>query len=420
MTTCYPALRGKFGRTEYFLTTMPVSELVNRVKFPAEMPEWESLSIEDKYQRRLDMGRIRRELAPYFATDDNRFSGSLVMAVINHASMSFERLPKLIDSESLPKMYDSAISDLGFVIMGGAEVLVPLDGQHRAKAFAVAIEGHSDDKSSYTLKPNMDLARDTVAVILVRFNEKNSRYIFNKINRYAKPTAKADKLITDDDDSIAVITRRLIAECVIPTRLVNIASNALAAKAHEFTTLATLYEANRKLVSAMPVPSMGKPEEMDERERSRRQRELEAEWRRLLNGVSPWKRAVADPTEKGDEARISLRRTSVLGRPIGQISLINGYALACKKDRESADKSELVARLNRIDWSMTAPEWKGLLVRANGKIMSGKPASNNAGIVIAHRIGAQLNPQEKHRALLFIHGDEADRQRLPPRVSSVG
>ena len=105
-----------------------------------------------------------------------------------------------------------------------------------------------------------------------------------------------------------------------------------------------------------------------------------------------------------------------MGRPIGQISLINGYALACKKDRESADKDELVARLNRIDWSMTAPGWTGLLVKPNGKIMSGKPASNNAGTVIAHMIGAQLTDQERRRALKFIHGDEADRHRLPARV----
>lgn len=416
MTTCYPALRGKFGCTEYFLTTMPVSELISRVTFPADMDGWDSMSIEEKYQRRLDMKRIREELAPYFAEHDNRFSGSLVLAVVNDKDMLFEHLLGLLPkSGAIPKMYASAISEMGFIVLGGAEVLVPLDGQHRAKAFEVAIKGYSD-KPSHAVKQNMDLAQDTVSVILVRFDKENSRYIFNKINRYAKPTAKADKLITDDDDSVAVITRKLVSDSVIPARLVNIDSNMLGDRAREFTTLATFYEANKKLVSALPVPSTGKPENMDLRERQRRLQELKIEWRRLLGGIRPWKEAVADPTEKGDEARIRLRKTSVLGRPLGQAALINGYALACKKDRERVDVDKLVSKLGRIDWSMTAPGWTGLLVKPNGKIMSGKPASNNAGTVIAHMIGAQLTDQERRRALKFIHGDEADRHRLPARV----
>lgn len=48
--------------------------------------------------------------------------------------------------------------------------------------------------------------------------------------------------------------------------------------------------------------------------------------------------------------------------------------------------------------------------------MSGRPASTNAGAVIAHMIGANLTDQERRRALKFVHGDEADGHRLPPRV----
>lgn len=413
MTTCYPALRGKFGRTEYFLTTMPVSELVGRVKFPADLPGWESRSIEERYQRKLDMGRIRRELAPYFAEDPNRFSGSLVLAVINDENMDFESLTGM--SVNLPGMYMGAASAMGFVMMRGEEILVPLDGQHRAKAFTMAIEG--SDAQSYKIRSNLDLGRDTVAVILVRFEPSAARYIFNKINRYAKPTGKADKLITDDDDSIAVITRKLISQGVIPARLVNTATNALAAKAREFTTLATLYEANKKLVSALPVPTTTKPTQMDDHERDERLRELETEWRRLLNGIAPWQKAVSDPAESGDETRMALRKRSVLGRPIGQAALIAGYALACKKDRERADRDGLVEKLDMINWSMDAPEWRGLLVRPNGRIMAGRPASNNAGMVIAHRIGAELTTREREGALRFIYGNASDRQKLPPRVS---
>ena len=103
MTTCYPALRGKFGTMEYFLTAMPVSELVSRVKCPADMPEWGSLSVEERYQRKLDLGRIKREIAPYFALDQNRFSGSLVLAIVNNENTDFEHLSQIIDSTKLPR-----------------------------------------------------------------------------------------------------------------------------------------------------------------------------------------------------------------------------------------------------------------------------------------------------------------------------
>jgi hypothetical protein len=49
MPTTVPALRGNFGATEYWLTTMNVGELVRNVQFPQDLPGWASMSIEEKY-----------------------------------------------------------------------------------------------------------------------------------------------------------------------------------------------------------------------------------------------------------------------------------------------------------------------------------------------------------------------------------
>lgn len=419
MTSCYPALRGKFGRTEYFLTTMPVGDLTSSVKFPVEMPEWKEYTIEERYQRNLNMKRIREEMAPYFAQDDNRFTGSLVLAVQNDERMEFEHLSKLTgDLNSLPGLYKGAACELGFVLMSGQEVLVPLDGQHRAKAFKTAIEGYArNDREPPTILPNTDLARDTVAVILVRFDKKLSRYIFNKINRYAKPTVKGDKLITDDDDAVAVITRGLIRDGVIPTRLVKISGNTLTLNASEFTTLSTFYEANKKLVAALPIPLATKPEKMEPDERARRFNELQVEWGRLLSGVEEWKKAIKVPGEAGDPTRIKLRGASLLGRPVGQAALINGYALACMKDRARADKDELVAKINKIDWGIGAELWRGLLVSPNRKILASASAANNAGLMTAHMIGSALTRKEAERVIKFAYGNAATNRQLPKPVA---
>ena len=95
MPTTIPALRGQFGATEYFLTTMNIGEFVKNVHFPQELPDWESMSIEEKFQREISVRRVRNEIAPYFASDPDRFSGALVLAAINGDGMVFEPLPNI-------------------------------------------------------------------------------------------------------------------------------------------------------------------------------------------------------------------------------------------------------------------------------------------------------------------------------------
>lgn len=396
----YPALQGKFGSTEYFLTSMPVEDLVKLVQFPSDMPEWAAKSMEERYQRQLQQKRIENDLVPYFAYDPNRFSGSLVIAVMTD-QVIFEPLSTIVpESANFPIWYQSRSNRMGFVTLG-SEPLVPLDGQHRAMAFKKIIEVQTG------VAQRERLAQDMISVILVKFDEKQSRYIFNKINRYAKPTSKADKLITDDDDSVAVITRSLISEDVIPAQLVRYIPNTLGKEARQFTTLATLYDANKRLITALPIKSTNKPEKLDEKEREARLVDLRKEWFRLISGIDLWKKATDDPADAGVRTRIKLRARYVLCRPIGQLALINGYARACEDDRGGIDRNQLVAKLNEIKWHLNSKQWIGLLVTHNGKMMSGKSASRNAGLFIAGLIGAKLTRQEKEDVRKFKRENES-------------
>ena len=93
MPTTIPALKGKFGETEYYLTTMRVGEFIRSVSLPKEMPGWGDMSIEDRYQRDINITRVRKDIAPYFAMDEYRFSGSLVLVVLDHEGASSQRWP---------------------------------------------------------------------------------------------------------------------------------------------------------------------------------------------------------------------------------------------------------------------------------------------------------------------------------------
>lgn len=416
MTTTYPALRGKFGTTEYYAIVMRVSELVGMVQFPSDETGWRNNSIEEQFQRKLDMSRVTRSIAPYFASDSKRFSGSLVVAVSNPDDMKFENMEDVTKDDALPFAYGSATDSLGFVTFNNLK-LITLDGQHRTKALQLAMHWSKNPESKPTdIISDDSLGDDQITLILVNSDTTLSRYIFNKINKYAKPTSKAGKLITDDDDAMAVMTRKLVEGGTIPKRLVNIESNSLGKSAIEFTLLSTFHDANKALLSSLPVPSIGKPENMKDEERKLKQAEIAVEWQRLTTGIRQWKNALEDPEKSGDKYRINFRKKSLLGRPIGQLTLVKGYAHACISMGQVVDRDVLVKKLNSINWDMDKDMWKGVLVKPDGKVMYGVRAANLASKLVSHLIGTDLPQTDIDKILDFVHGAKRHRKRLPPQI----
>ena len=418
MPTTIPALRGQFGRFEYWLTTIHVEELVSKVRLPKDVPGWDDLTIEERYQRDVDVRRVTRDIAPYFANDEHRFTGSLVLAVINDERMSFEPLNDFGGGGrgKIPQLYQSAAHNLGFLTLNGDEMLVPLDGQHRAKAFKFAMNGTDDNgKAIPGVKSNTELARDEVAVILIRFEQLTARRIFSKINRYAKATTKSDNLIIDDDDAVAVLTRSLLREDgVLPARLVRTGANTLTKIAPEFTTLATFYEANLDIINAGALGS-GKPQNATDEQRETFEEQVREVWDALLEHIRLFKQALADPTESGDNARIQMRDEMLLGKPVGQRALVKAF-LELEQRLPGTSHIELCNRLNRINWALGDPKWHGVLMNPNGRVMSGRTVVNMAALFIAHLAGAPLTREERESLIGHIAGGD-ERYDLPDPVA---
>ena len=416
MATTLSAMRGNFGKIEYWLTTMTVNQLLQTVCIPKEVPDWDDLSIEDRYQRDINVGRVCKEIAPYFATDEYRFSGALVLAITDHEKIEFELLSDVGKSGLLPSYYRRAAGNVGFLTLPDEGMLIPLDGQHRIKALTFAIEGKDDKGEAIpNMRSNPEVRKDQISVILVRFDKKGgARRIFNKINRYAKPTAKADNLITDDDDAMAVITRKLLAEDgVIPARLVKIGANTLNKVAPEFTTLATFYNANVAIVEHLGLSGTVRPSQMNPEQQELVSERLEDYWQGLLSRIEFWAKAISNPTEKGDDVRRKIRETCLLGKPVGQLALVLGYLYMLDRCK-GVSEPDLCARLNRINWDIKEIMWRGVLMNPNGRIMSGKNTVNHASQFIAHLGGVELSEEERERLLEHIYGDEWKDHKLPP------
>ena len=62
MASVYSCIRGKFGQWEYFHITMPAADVATKLMIPKDMPGWEDLSLEEKFQRKLNKNRVNNQI----------------------------------------------------------------------------------------------------------------------------------------------------------------------------------------------------------------------------------------------------------------------------------------------------------------------------------------------------------------------
>ena len=420
MASVHPAMRGQFGSTEYFMVTMKAGDVANQLVIPKEMPDWGELELEERFQREINYNRVRKQIAPYLANDPDRFFGALIVAVINPESMEFEAMDNI--SGKIPKLYQTASKSFGFLTLSGGEMLVPLDGQHRLAAIKFALSGKDEkQKAIQEINPNTELANDDVMLIMVKHDPEKDRRIFNKVNRYAKATTKAENLITSDDDIIAIISREIVANELIGSRLVNYRSNTLPDSVHYFTTLSTIYDATKHVLEEHfgKIDDKVLPDNANKKLYENTAREY---WDHLLKGVIIYQAALSDNTEGGDEKRIEIRGSLLLGKPISQLSLM--LAVIRLKNAEQPDGSRLswesiLERINQVNWEIDNPMWQRILMNG-ARIVSGKQAAAFASRFIAYYIGESLEETELNnlKDVFASYFPEAERMNtsLPDRL----
>lgn len=184
MASVHPAMKGKFGSTEYFMSTMKARDVAKQLVILKEMPGWEDLGVEERFHMEIDYKRVKKQIAPYLSNDPDRFFGALIVSVFNDEEMGFEPASNML--RGVPKLYQIAAESCGFLTLSGGEMLVPLDGQHRLVALQAALSDN-DEKQNEMLEvaPNPELANDDVVLIMIRHDAQKSRRIFNKVKKRA-------------------------------------------------------------------------------------------------------------------------------------------------------------------------------------------------------------------------------------------
>ena len=422
MASTIPAMRGKLGNTEYYIVTMKAKEVGEKMKAAVEVQGWEDLSLEQKYQREIDFKRVRIDIAPYLASDRDRFFGSLIVAVQNGEKMRYEPVKEVLGRpRAFSGSHYNAADGLGFLTLDGQEILIPIDGQHRAKALDFAIRGRDEQNKDLEFHANPSLAQEDVTLMLIRFDSdeerSRARKIFNKVNRYAKKPTKGENLIIDDDDIAAVFARRMTEpeEELFSGDLVTTTGNTLPERAGEFTTLATLYEINREILSA-------KGHDYSKTERPKKQDEklywgeVETVWKRLVADITHFANALKDRSKDGNDFRREVRKTYLLGKPIGQRVLASAFLELTEKGK--LKDTAACERLNKVNWRIDAPMWLNVLTRDSARVLNGVTVMKLGRDFVTYLAGRPLTDKGQKELRERISPDDKNFV-LPERVSPV-
>ncbi len=393
------AQKAKLGSTEYYIAKMTVEDLVNSVGLAIELPEWKDMTPDEKMQREPDINRVVNEICPYFIEDKDRFFGSLIVDIYTgYDNVVFEPITKFVEQDKLAAAHNIALQNAGFLTLPGKERLIALDGQHRllamklclkgASAISVAMLGNKKmTPQMMALEPHPELAEEEVSVIFVEHeNNLKIRKIFNKVNKYARQTGRGQNIITSDDDVYASIARRLFAEGEVlhkigKNELVNWSSNTLSQRSKQLTTVSALYTIAETISKDRGWSAKVMPSDDDAIE------EVFEEntdfWKQLLEGMSVYREYLA--LTKLDKPISQLREDNLLMKPVTHMALAHVAYFAKQKGIEWSD---VVTKLDKVDWSMDNSVWFNILVipAKKKKVITGKESIRAAGLVISYMV----------------------------------
>ena len=417
-------IKAKMGKTTYYISKISAGELIDKVSIAKELPEWPNMTAEEKMQRECDIRRIVEEIVPYVIEDPDRFFSSLIVDVYSgFEAIRFESLEKVV--KDLPDAYAIPMEDMGFITLPGKERLIALDGQHRLLSLKIAIRGlmgvpagTKTFPAMNTLQPHPELANEELSIILIEHTDTAKiRKIFNKINMYAKQTSRSDNIITSDDDTVAVIARRLIREGgpLAPMGkidLVNWKSNTLSKRSKNLTTLSALYTIAETILKDKNYSSKVLPitEELEEA-----YKQVASFWSVSLENIQVFQKYLE--LTRDDLPVSKLREENLLLKPATQMALAHAALLA---KRHSIEWSDVVTKLNSVNWSFNNDLWYNILVigSANKKMITGKESIRSAGAVITYLImGDQMSRAEVEDVKQIIRNARNDETaELPSTI----
>lgn len=414
MADYVPALKAKMGDWQYYVTVMKMGKIARECRLAEEIHS--NKDLDDLIQREIQ-DRVRKEMVPYLLNESQRFYGALVVAVYGGAPEFSE---VRVHEHSL--LDDGETSSYGFGLLrfDGSQIYYALDGQHRLKSIQEAIH------------TNPDLAQEEICVIILKHENSSeglerTRRLFSTLNRRAKPTSSGMNIAIDEDDAVAIVTRRLVKENNL---LKNLVLTALGTqkispnKSHDsyITTLSALYETNEIFLTAydsgLDINSNFKQFRPTNEDLDSYYDFLSRMWEILLQNCPQFKpilegrRKPGEIRKRTDEVGHTLLNDAgkpiaggnVFARPIGQfiiaevikIALLQGYEL----------QSVVKAIMENISMDIDEAPWVGVIWNSSTQNIKGNKQDRKlVADMICHALGLKIKAKiselkQKYRDIL--------------------
>jgi len=421
-----PAQELRMGSTTYYLSSIPARELVMVVRPASEaLPDWNEMSIEDRIQRDINVKRLHDEVIPYLASHPDRFFGAVIVLLTGR--VEFEHLTDF--GIGAPMAYERSLEKFGFLTVDGGE-WIALDGQHRLVALREIFMGNFEGE----VQPG--IAGDDVSVIFIK-NEsiQKTRRIFNKVNRYARSTSRADNLILSEDDGYAIISRKLFTDekGVLRSQdpnveqIVNWKNNTLSNRSLQLTTISAVSLIVRDICEAHGL-------RLDERTTGGvlPDEQLIAKGFRYC---SSWLEAAFEHFEILKTARQNAsilpvsreheKPFSLLLKPAGQIALFRAARKAKELLSSNFELADFLERASQVEWSVTSPIWDNTIVMGGYRIMAKQTGYEDAALMLLWQVYGDTSklPSDLHEtikkrwAILHVNEVRDLPTPLPKRIA---
>jgi DNA sulfur modification protein DndB len=378
MSTNVAAIKAKMGDWTYYITKMKFGEVASQVKLAEEIHK--NKDLDELIQR--DLSDRVEAMTAFLLEEPQRFYGSLVVAIYK-GNPVFHPI-KIAEGN---KIVDSTDHSFGLLQMDGSQTYFALDGQHRLSSIKAACE------------QNPDLKSEEISVLVIKHDESidgliRTRRLFTKLNRYAKATDHKTNIALDEDDCIAIATRRLVREFGFFKGTIKIDAKGkqlAVGKADDkyITTLAMLYECNKELACGFSFN--GSKVALTKEFLSKRPDDalldglfefLENVWSTLFNKI-PQLKGVGSGTQTPGKLRNESNSTWM--KPVSQLILCKVLRNGLINDI-SVDES--VKKIAKVPLALTGEPWANVIYDVNlATIKSGSGHSDFLVDLLSHSIG---------------------------------
>lgn len=382
--TLIPAFKAQVGDWNYYICHMKYGEVARQVQFAHELSGNKELS--NLIQRGIS--KRTGEITQYLINSPHRFLGALIVAAWGGEP---QYLPvEISDADSL---LDGLDREFGVLTFDGTQQYFALDGQHRLRAIKDAV-----------MKDQSLLKEDICVIMVAHYDTEEgrtrTRRLFTNINRNAKVTTASENIVLDEDDGIAIITRRLLSDhpffskdgvVRVMTRQGDEGELSLAGSSipktekRALTSISVLYDVLKSL-------SFDQPKEIRNPNARPGNEVLDSSYGVLAQRLMDLLTAAGDLDKKLDAAESArdLRapkdaeeRGNPMMRPVVQKAVAK--ALEHTISQGSITWEGAMKRLAALEWKLESAPWTSVYQVDASKMLPGKDFANNLhALLVAH------------------------------------